>query len=141
MGISAITVIGHGDAPATAHGDARSLLRYLALGGSAILIGAVSFTAQFVPLVWDMFGLFAGAAFILAWADARQYGFAPGITAAASLAMLLGWHGADPTVMALTIATFGLLHGGGAYYLMRRAENPKPWAILCGRFRRRGDLL
>ncbi|MGB4101551.1 MAG: DUF2339 domain-containing protein [Alphaproteobacteria bacterium] len=131
MGISAVTVIGHGDAPTTERRDSRSLLRYLALGGSTILIGAVSFTAHFEPLVWDMFGLFAGAAFILAWADMRHYGFAPWVTAAGSLAMLLGWHSAAPTIMAVTIITFGLLHSGGAYYLMRRAENPKPWAILC----------
>jgi uncharacterized membrane protein len=135
IGVSAVTVIGHGDAPTTTPVDTtdiRAWLRYLALGGSTVLIGTVSFTAQFEPLLWDMFGLFASAAFVLAWADARLYGFAPCATAAASLAMLLGWHGADANTVAITTLTFGLLHGVGAYFLLRSGRgNPLHWATLC----------
>lgn len=135
IGVSTVTVLGHGDAPATTTvdtNDTRTWLRYLALGGSTVLIGTVSFTAQFDPLLWDMFGLFASAAFVLAWADARLYGFAPWATAAASLAMLLGWRGADANTVAITILTFGFLHGCGAYYLLRSGRgNPLHWATLC----------
>ena len=107
-----------------------SWLRYVALGGSMLIMGAVTFKSDFSIFEWSMFGLFALAAYILAWAKESLYGFAPWLAMGANAVMILAWDHPDPFMISTVLSTMGFLHAGGSYYMMQRSRKPLSWAAL-----------
>lgn len=131
MGITATVVMADAETEDEDLNLSLSWLRYGAFGGSCLLMGAVTWTSHFDNLEWGMFGLFALATYVLAWAHERMYSAMPWIAMGANAVMLLAWNQPDPASFALVFVAFGLLHAGGSYLLMKRSDDPLPWASLC----------
>jgi uncharacterized membrane protein len=104
--------------------------RYLAPVCSLVLMASVTYASHFGTFEWAMFGLLSAGAIVLAWFDDRTYAVVPWMALAANIVMLLGWQGADPSVLAAVIAAFALLFFASAQYLLSRSTNPVSWAGL-----------
>ena len=105
-------------------------LRNLAPIGSILLMGAVTYNAQFSDFEWAMFASLSVGALLLAWFDNATYRFVPWLAMAANLVMLLGWQGSDPGHFAIVLTAFALLFGAGSRLLMPRSGHPVSWAGL-----------
>ncbi|MDX2027181.1 MAG: DUF2339 domain-containing protein [Alphaproteobacteria bacterium] len=130
LGVSTTVVVATYDASDNDAFSLLSWLRYIAIGGSLLLMGTVTYTTHFDTFEWGMFGLFSVGAILLAWSDSRTYGFAPWLAMAANAVMLLAWESPDPTALTITLTSFGALFTASAYLLMPRSPKSVSWAGL-----------
>lgn len=108
-----------------------SLLSYITIGGSVLLMGTIAAKGGLGSMQWGFFGLIAIGSVILAYANQKVYGFAPIVTATMSVILFLAWKNYEPINFTITLVSFMLLYVAGGYYLMFKSQDPKPWAILA----------
>jgi len=130
LGISAAVVAMTRGIPGDDAFGPPAWLRYIAIGGSLLLMGTVTYTAHFGPFEWDMFGLLSVAAIALAWFDNRTYSFAPWLAMGTNAVMLLTWDYADPAAFAVAVGIFGFTFIASGHLLAARSKNAVSWASL-----------
>lgn len=109
-----------------------SILNYIGMGGTLILMGVIAGKAGFGFMEWGLFGLLAVGGIGLAYFNDKLYGFVPWVSMAVTLVMLATWGTRDYGLFATTLAIFATIYMGSGYFLMFRARVPILWAGLMG---------
>ncbi|MCP5361520.1 MAG: DUF2339 domain-containing protein [Hyphomicrobiales bacterium] len=108
----------------------KDTINVISIAGSLALMGVIAKQAGLGPMQWGMYGLLTVGAILLAWLDARRYGFSPWLSLAISLVLCASWHMPDYTFFALVVISFALLHMVAGAILMWRSTVPLLWAGL-----------
>ena len=109
-----------------------SILNYIGLGGTLILMGLIAGKAGLGLMEWGLFGLLAVGGIGLAYFNDKLYGFVPWISMAVTAVMLFAWGTQDHLLFALTLAIFVTIYMASGYFLMFSARLPLLWAGLTG---------
>lgn len=109
-----------------------SILNYIGLGGTLMIMGLIGAEANFGGLEWGLFALLAIAGIGLAYFNDKLYGFVPWISMAVNAVMIVGWHTKEPYDMGLTILTFSFIYIASGYILMFMSRRPIIWGSLAG---------
>jgi uncharacterized membrane protein len=106
-------------------------LNYLSMGGAILLMSAITVKSNFSEMEWGLFGCLAAGGIVLSYYNQKIYGFIPWVSVVMNVIMLLGWHEPNPAVLGSTLLGFAFLYTFSSYWLMWKAQNPRPWAILA----------
>lgn len=107
-----------------------SILNYIALAGTLMLMGLIAGKAGFGWMEWGLFALLALGSIGLAFFNDRLYGFVPWVSMAVSAVMLGNWDTTDPIVFINVLFLFAIIYTVSSYFLMWRAYWPLAWAGL-----------
>ena len=108
-----------------------TLLNYIGLGGTLMVMGIVGGKAGFGNLEWGLFGLLALGGVGLAYFNERLYGFVPWISMAVNAVMLFIWTTNYRMDTAITIGVFAAIYMLSGYFIMFRSKKPVLWAALA----------
>ena len=109
-----------------------SILNYIGLGGSIMLMGLIAGRVGFSLFEWSMFGILAVGSISLAYFNPRLYGFAPIFSMVVTIVMLFAWNTYDINTFTFTLIAFSLLYICSGYFLLWRTHLPVLWAIIIG---------
>lgn len=107
-----------------------SILNYIGLGGSLMMMGIITGKAGFGFMEWSLFGLLAIGGVGMAYFNDKLYGFIPWVSMAVTAVMLSTWGAQDYSLFALTLAIFAAIYIVSGYFLMFRSAKPLLWAGL-----------
>lgn len=128
------TIVFHSKQAMEEHPELFSLfptLNYLTMGGTVLLLSVVTVKSHFGEIEWGLFGFLAAGGIVLSYYNQKLYGFVPWVSVIMNVIMLLGWQEPDPTIFGSTLLGFAFLYTLSSYWLMWKASNPRPWAILA----------
>lgn len=108
----------------------RLFARNLPPIASLLLMGALTFTANFSLFEWAMYGILSLWALLLARFDTKSFAGIPWFAMVANLVMLASWKDADPSLLqsAGVIGGFAALFIIGSQILIWRSPYPLSWA-------------
>ncbi len=109
-----------------------NILTYLTLGGSMLLMCAVTAVSHYGSMEWGMYFLLSAGSIALSFFRPKAYGFAPWGALAISALMLVTWRQPEIGLFTYTLLSFAALFTLGGYALLWRAENPVSLAALSG---------
>jgi uncharacterized membrane protein len=109
-----------------------SILNYIGLGGTLLIMGLIGSEAEFGNLEWGLFGLLALGSIGLAYFNDKLYGFVPWVSMGVNAVMLFGWDVFDNADLAIKIAIFASIYVLSGYVLMFRSFKPTLWGSLSG---------
>ncbi len=109
-----------------------SILNYIGLGGTLMMMGLIAGKAGFGFMEWGLFGLLSAGGIGLAYFNSKLYGFIPLLSMAVNIVMLFVWNSQDPLLFAQTLGIFATLFVAGGYLLMFKSERPILWGGLAG---------
>lgn len=107
-----------------------SILNYIALAGTLLLMGLIAGRTGFGWLEWGLFAFLALGSIALAFFNDRLYGFVPWVSMAVSAVMLGSWNTADQVAFTCTLTLFATIYSVSGYFLLWRTRWPLPWAGL-----------
>lgn len=107
-----------------------SIVNYLSLSGTILLVGSIIANSGFGFIEWGLFSLISLATIILAFFDQKLYGIGPWISMSANLIILLVWNNADANSFAIIIGIFAAIYIGSAYLLQSSSQSQVYWAAL-----------
>jgi uncharacterized membrane protein len=107
-----------------------SILNYITLGGTSILIAATLVKSQFGLLEWGMFWFISLAGIFLAHFNFKLYGFVPFVTLVTNILMLLFWQNQDQFLVCMILSSFALLYVFSGFFIFWISSNPVSWAII-----------
>ncbi len=109
-----------------------SILNYIALGSTLIVMGILAGRENFELIEWGLFGLLAIGGIGLAYFNNSLYGFVPWVSMAINAVMFSIWKASEPDFFALTLAAFATLYVASGCFLMLKTRRPALWAGLAG---------
>ncbi len=104
-----------------------SILNYLGLGGSLVMMGIIVRTTGFGLMEWGLFGFLALFGIGLAYFNDKLYGFIPWICMAVNAVTLFFWNSNNDVLFATTLTIFAFIYIGSSYFLAHRSKSPILW--------------